>query len=116
MKELSKLINRDKSCLTGKKITKSLWSIDNFPVYFGCVNTNFAEDLKTKMEFFIEEKTGLIQLNKLIPLEILYQNQHAFGVGEIWNKHYVNFAKFISKLFRLIKKLNFKFFKKARKV
>tara|TARA_Y100001935_G_scaffold255072_1_gene266378 strand:+ start:7667 stop:8800 length:1134 start_codon:yes stop_codon:yes gene_type:complete len=97
MKELSKLINRDKSCLTGKKITKSLWSVDNFPVYFGCVNTNFAEDLKTKMEFFIEEKTGLIQLNKLIPLEILYQNQHAFGVGEIWNKHYVNFAKFLSR-------------------
>lgn len=97
MKELSKLINRDKSCLTGKKITKSLWSIDNFPVFFGCVNTNFAEDLKTKMEFFVEEKTGLIQLNKLIPLEILYQKQHAFGVGEIWDKHYTNFAKFISK-------------------
>ena len=97
MKEISNLINRDQSCLTGQQITKSLWKINDFPVFFGCVTSDFEEDLKTKMEFFIEEKTGLIQLNKLIPLEILYQNQHAFGVGEIWDKHYYNFAKFISK-------------------
>ena len=98
MKEISNLINRDQSCLTGQQITKSLWKINDFPVFFGCVNSDFEEDLKTKMEFFIEEKTGLIQLNKLIPLEILYQNQHAFGVGEIWDKHYYNFAKFIYEL------------------
>ena len=60
MKEISNLINRDQSCLTGQQITKSLWKINDFPVFFGCVNSDFKEDLKTKMEFFIEEKTAYI--------------------------------------------------------
>jgi len=96
MKQLESHIKRDKSCLTNKVISKSLFKIRNFPVFFGCVDSQIDEDLKTDMEFFIEEETGLIQLNKLIPLEILYQKQHAFGVGSVWNLHYEQFAKFIS--------------------
>ena len=97
MKELENPIIRDKSCLTNKVLTTSLIKINDFPCFFGCVESEIEDDLKTDMEFFIEEETGLIQLNKLIPLEILYQKQHAFGVGSIWDSHYEKFAEFISK-------------------
>ena len=97
MKEIDSLISRNESCLTNKKVTEKLICIKNVPVFFGCVESQLEEDLKTDMEFFIEKETGLIQLNKLIPLEILYQKQHAFGVGAIWDSHYKKFAEFISK-------------------
>lgn len=95
MKKLENLLLRENSCLTKKKIKNSLIKIIDFPVFFGCVDTPISKDLKTDMEFFIEEKTGLIQLNKLIPLEIIYQSQHAFGVGKVWDQHYEKFSKFI---------------------
>lgn len=97
MKDLENHIVRDKSCLTNNILKHPLIKIKDFPVFFGCVESQIEEDLKTDMEFFIEKETGLIQLNKLIPLDILYQKQHAFGVGNIWDSHYKNFAEFISK-------------------
>lgn len=98
MKELENIVLREKSCLTNNKVTKSLIKLEDFPVFFGCVTTPKINDLKTNLEFFIEESTGLIQLNKLVPLEILYQSQHAFGIGKIWDKHYQAFAKFLYKV------------------
>ena len=42
--------------------------------------------------------SGLIQLSKLIPLDILYQAQHDAGaVGKIWEKHHKAFANFPNK-------------------
>ena len=52
-------------------------------------------DIYAEMEWFLERKTGLIQLNKLIPLEILYQSQHAYGFGETWENHYQIFSEFL---------------------
>ncbi len=95
MKQLKNTLLREKSCLTNNKVTKSLIKVEDFPVFFGCVTSSKIDDLKTDLEFFIEESTGLIQLNKLIPLEILYQSQHAFGIGKIWDKHYEAFAEFL---------------------
>ena len=97
MKRLKKHIIRNKSCLTDNEINQSVCTIKDFPAFFGCVESEQKDDLFTDMEFFIEEKTGLIQLNKLIPLDIMYNEQHAYGVGNVWNNHYNEFATFISK-------------------
>jgi len=43
----------------------------------------------------IDPKCGAIQLTKLVPLEILYQEQHVDGTGATWSKYYEDFAKFI---------------------
>ena len=36
----------------------------------------------------IDSKCGAIQLIKLVPLEILYQEQHVDGTGPTWQKYY----------------------------
>lgn len=95
MKYLTNYTERNTSCLTGSNDFKSIASIDNFPVFFGVTKNAIEEDLYAKMEWFLEETTGLIQLNKLIPLDILYQAQHAYGFGETWEQHYFEFSEFI---------------------
>ena len=41
---------------------------------------------------------GCLQLKNLIPLEVLYKNNHSLGVvGQTWNRHHLEFKKFIMK-------------------
>lgn len=95
MKILTTYIPRSTSCLTGSAKFKSLALIDNCPVFFGVTSEKAEDDLYSQMEWFVEAETGLIQLNKLIPLDILYQAQHAYGFGETWEKHYQQFSEFL---------------------
>ena len=95
MKYLDNYIKRTTSCLTDSNKFEDLAIISNFPVFFGATDTKEEDDLYAKMTWCIEPETGLIQLNNLIPLEILYQSQHAFGFGSTWENHYQEFSKFI---------------------
>ena len=95
MNYLDNYIERTTSCLTGSTDFESIAKVDNFPVFFGVTKEPVENDIYAVMEWFLERKTGLIQLNKLIPLEILYQAQHAYGFGETWENHYQEFSEFI---------------------
>lgn len=91
-----KLIERPWSVVTGKSNLENLHVLKSFPVFFGCVDTDPKEDLFADMHWCIDPETGVIQLSKLIPLEILYQMQHVDGCGPTWEKYYEEFAAFIS--------------------
>lgn len=95
MKYLKNYIDRESSCLTGEKNFRSLVKIENFPVFFGVTDKDVKEDVYAQMEWLIEDKTGLIQLNKLIPLDVLYQEQHAYGFGKTWENHYQKFSNYL---------------------
>lgn len=97
MKYIENYIERKNSCLTGGNDFKSVVKIKEFPVFFGVTNNPQEEDLYAIMEWFMEKETGLIQLNSLIPLDILYQEQHAYGFGETWEAHYQEFSSFLKK-------------------
>ena len=45
----------------------------------------------------ISPQNGLLQLKQLIPLDILYAENHNAAVGNIWMQHHKAFARFISK-------------------
>jgi hypothetical protein len=45
----------------------------------------------------ISKSSGLVQLKKLLPLDVLYQEQHAGAVGALWERHHKSFAAFIRK-------------------
>ncbi|MFC1775260.1 methyltransferase domain-containing protein [Patescibacteria group bacterium] len=92
-----KYITRNKSILTDKENLEHLYTLKNFPVFMGCVNSSQDEDLMADMVWDICKDTGIIQLRNLIPLEVLYLNQHNDGYGKIWQDHYIEFAKFIKK-------------------
>jgi hypothetical protein len=97
MKHLAKYELRTSSCLTRSTNFETIAKIENFPVFFGCTEAPEIDDLYAEMEWLIEPATGLIQLNRLIPLDILYQSQHAYGFGETWENHYAEFSGFLLK-------------------
>jgi SAM-dependent methyltransferase len=95
MIELNKYIDRTKSCLDGGEDLESLYSHKQFPIYFGVTDAKIEDDIYAEMSWSIQKSTGVIQLSRLIPLDLLYQSQHAFGVGNTWENHYQQFSEFL---------------------
>jgi hypothetical protein len=88
-------IERKKSLITGKENLEHLYTFKGFPVFMGCVDEPQEKDILADMVWDICKDTGLIQLGKLLPLEVLYLNNHNDGTGKIWQDHYTAFAKFL---------------------
>ena len=91
------LIVRSRDVVTGDVNLEELHSLADFPVFMGCVGHSQSEDIVAEMSWHISNESGLIQLKKLIPLDILYQSQHAGAIGGIWMEHHRLFSKFLSK-------------------
>jgi hypothetical protein len=91
-----KNIIRKNSLLTGKTNLEHLITFKKFPVFMGCTLSDIKKDLKSDMIFEICKDTGIIQLKKLLPLNIVYQKNHNDGIGIIWQEHYKRFAQFVS--------------------
>ena len=93
------LILRNECVLTGAKDLELLLKLESFPISMYTVDQNEDHtDLKTDMQWWISRSTGGIQLNPLVPLEILYNKGHGSGaVGNIWQQHHAEFADFISR-------------------
>ena len=95
MRELTNLIDRSHGILDKDSPLEHLLTFKNFPVFFGCTNQPIEDDYITDMIWGIETSTGLIQLTKLIPLDILYAEQHVDAIGKTWNEYYDAFTDFI---------------------
>jgi len=89
------LVRRNHCIISGNEDLELLYSFKDFPVFMGCVEHSSSEDIKVNMDWWISKSTGSLQLNPLIPLEVLYQQQHADSVGTIWKQHHQAFAEFI---------------------
>ena len=90
------LVTRLENVINNKKDLILLHKSKNFPVFMGCVENDISEDLKHDQSWSISPNNGIIQLTSLIPLSVLYQSQHAGGVG-LWAEHHQMFANFIKK-------------------
>ena len=88
-------INRNKSVITGKDNLEHLYTFENFPVFFGCTDKASEEDLFADMVWEIDPLTGIIQLSKLVPLEILYMEQHVDATGSTWARYNHAFAEYL---------------------
>lgn len=95
MKKLTAYVDRPKSVVTGKENLEHLYTFKDFPVFFGCVETSPQDDLVADMMWGIDKETGVVQLEKLIPLETLYQEQHVDGCGPTWQQYYKDLANYI---------------------
>jgi hypothetical protein len=73
-----------------------LYTFKDFPVFMGCVNQPKEQDINVDMSWWISPSTGVIQLNPLLPLDVVYAEEHGSGtVGGMWNEHHQAFADFI---------------------
>lgn len=93
-----KVIERSLRAVTGNLDLEPLYNLPKFPVFMGCLNQPENMNLKQDMSWWISRGSGLIQLKKLLPLDILYPESHGAGaVGALWEKHHREFAKFVNK-------------------
>ncbi|MDB5038993.1 MAG: Methyltransferase [Bacteriovoracaceae bacterium] len=90
------LIERSGCVLTQNRDLEFLHSFKDFPIFMGCTSRPLAEDLHEDMNWFISRSSGVIQLNPLIPPEILYANAHNEALGGVWTQHHAEFSAFIS--------------------
>lgn len=91
-----KLIKRLSCAVTGSKDLESLYTFKKFPVFMGCTAEPEDCDIKIDMEWGISKSSGLIQLLKLLPLDLVYQASHGSGsTGSTWLRHHQAFADFI---------------------
>lgn len=94
-----KLLSRDICAVTKACDLEPLYDFKGFPVFMGCTDKSVSSDLKLDMCWAISLSSGLIQLDKLIPLDILYPESHGAGeVGSLWAKHHEEFANFVDQL------------------
>lgn len=91
-----KTIERTADVIFGETM-EDLGGLKSFPVYMGCVNQPLSDDKYADMLWHISPNNGLLQLKTLIPLEILYPENHAGAVGNTWMNHHEAFADFISR-------------------
>ena len=96
MKKIDKII-RNFDVISGGQI-EELYSMSLFPVFIGCSNSPEEKDIKSDMCWYISKDTGMIQLNPVLPLDLVYQEAHGSGsVGKLWLEHHKEFSKFIKK-------------------
>jgi hypothetical protein len=63
----------------------------------GVTSQEYKTDVFADQEWGICQTCGLLQLTNLIPLELLYSENHSQeAVGEIWNSHHSDFSEFIN--------------------
>lgn len=90
-------IKREECLISGKKDIVNLYTFKNFPVYISSTDSDPSEDIFLDMEWGYPEG-GTVQLNKLVPPNILYDKHHNSGmVGTTWEKHHQIFFEFINK-------------------
>ena len=91
-------IRRDRDVITGEKDLRELYTFKNFPVFMGCTDQPKEKDIVADMSWQMSISSGMIQLNPLLPLEVVYAEEHGSGtVGDIWNQHHEAFAEFVTK-------------------
>jgi len=91
-------INRDNDVVLGNNDLEDLYTFKQFPVFMGCVNQDISEDILSDMSWKISKGSGMIQLNPLLPLEVVYNTEHGSGTtGKAWDEHHTSFANFIHK-------------------
>lgn len=91
-------INRDNDVIFGNNDLEDLYTFKQFPVFMGCVEQDYSKDILCDMNWKISKRSGMIQLNPLLPLDIIYSAEHGSGTtGKAWDEHHTSFANFIYK-------------------
>ena len=91
-------INRNTDVVLRGSTLEDLYTFENFPVFMGCTDQDSSEDVLADMNWKISSESGMIQLNPLLPLEVVYSEEHGSGTtGAAWNEHHQSFAEFVHK-------------------
>lgn len=89
-------IYRNNDVLSGSSDLEHLHTFKNFPVFMGCTEDALSEDLTCDLSVYISKSTGVLQVNPILPLDVIYKQEHNSGsIGKTWQEHHESFAAFI---------------------
>ena len=75
-----------------------LSTIDEYPVYMGCVETgDSTDDVFAEQTWVVCSACGILFLKQTAPLELVYLAQHNSSYGGLWLEHHQAFARFVQK-------------------
>jgi len=89
------IIKRNKSLLDKESTLEHLHTFSNCPASMACTNQSKEKDLVMDQIWDICQKTGLIQLRNVFPLDVVYKFPHNDGIGKVWENHDKAFSNFI---------------------
>jgi hypothetical protein len=87
---------RTHDVIQGLADLEHLFSFSNFPVFLGCTDAAPETDQVFDLSFAISRHSGCVQLDRLVPLDVLYAANHAPVVGALWEAHHREFAQFVA--------------------
>lgn len=90
-------IKREFSIIDKSENIQEIFRLHKFPVHMGVTEETEEHDLYEDLIFCIDKENGMIQLNNIIPENILYQKAHYNNVAKSWLEHHNAFARFIYK-------------------
>jgi hypothetical protein len=96
---MSKLetVKRNICCICSNQNLTHFRTIPKFPIYMGVSSLDESEDLFLDQIWMICANCKTLQLGELVPLALLYSNNHHTEVvGETWARHHLAFSKFIT--------------------
>lgn len=89
-------IKRNFCCICESEDLTFFMELKSFPILMGTTLKPSEGDKFVDQKWVVCQKCGCLQLIDLIPLEVLYSEQHSAGaVGVIWQEHHRAFSKFI---------------------
>jgi len=89
-------IPRNHNVLTMEDTLEPLYTFHNFPIYIGSTDQKPEKDIHADLSVAICKKTGIMQLDKVLPLNIVYKEYHSEALGGLWNEHHLTFVDFIN--------------------
>ncbi len=90
------VLHRAVDVIQGQDDLEHLFAFRNFPVFLGCTHAPASTDQVADLSFAISRHSGCVQLDRLVPLDLLYAENHAPVVGALWDQHHREFAAFVA--------------------
>jgi len=91
-------ISRENNILTNKPTLETLFTLQKFPTYVGCVTAPPTNDILLDLTMDICTETGILQLKHLASLDQVYLFPHNDAIGPTWKEHNEKFIEFIEGL------------------
>jgi SAM-dependent methyltransferase len=89
------MLKRDHCAACGSSHLDAFRKIEHFPAVPLCTDQPTDQDKLGPLDIVVCRGCGMVQLQSLMPLEVIYEFPHSEGLGKVWGEHYVEFEQFI---------------------
>jgi 2-polyprenyl-3-methyl-5-hydroxy-6-metoxy-1,4-benzoquinol methylase len=95
MEDSVKAVERPSCVICSNAIFSPIITLKNMPIYMGVATNEIYDDLFFDQRWVECLSCGCLQLNRLVPLNLLYSHSHNSVIGNIWKNHHLEFKKFV---------------------